>query len=106
MNTYMFCIDYVGATRSTPKSVSKTTSRFGTEDIDIIISPRTIKKELAKSQTETRATSTRGKAGSKRKKPSEPEDDITQLERKLQESISEVRILEVSKYFMLFAEDP
>ena len=108
MNTYLFCDDYVGATRSTPKSVSKTASRFGTEDIDNIISPRTIKKELAKSQsqTETRAASTRSKAGSKRKKPSEPEDDVTQLERKLHESVSEVRILVVSKYFMLFAEDP
>ena len=49
MNTYLFSDDYVGATRSTPKSISKTASRFGTEDIDKIISPRAVKKELAKS---------------------------------------------------------
>ena len=107
MNTYLFCDDYVGATRSTPRSASKSAPRFGTEDIDSIISPRAIKKELAKIQTETRAASTRGKAGSKRKKPSESEEDeVIQLERKLHESVSEVRILKVSNYLILFVEDP
>jgi hypothetical protein len=106
MNTYLFCDDYVGATRSTPRSASKAASKFGTEDIDSIISPRAIKKELTKSQTETRAPSARGKAGTKRKKPSEPEDEVMQLERKLHESVAEVRIPEASNQFTIFAEDP
>ena len=105
MNTYLFRDDHVGATRSTPRSASKSVPRFGTEDIDSIISPRAIKKELAKSQTETRAPSARGKAGTKRKKPSESEDEVMQLERKLHESVSEVRIPE-ALYFLLRIRDP
>ncbi|KAJ0561037.1 hypothetical protein HanPI659440_Chr06g0242001 [Helianthus annuus] len=56
-----------------------------------MLSPRSIKKELSKgpSLPEPRAVKTRAKAGSKRKKLAEPEDDVVDAERQLHESVTE-----------------
>ncbi|MFS7921724.1 hypothetical protein Hanom_Chr03g00240281 [Helianthus anomalus] len=56
------------------RSTSNSASKFGLDDIDSMISHRSIKKELAKGQSlpEPKIVTTRAKVGSKRKKPSEP----------------------------------
>ncbi|MFS7953314.1 hypothetical protein Hanom_Chr07g00617061 [Helianthus anomalus] len=56
-----------------------------------MISPRSIKKELAKGQSlpEPKTVTTRAKAGSKWKKPSEPEEDNFQVERQIHEFVTE-----------------
>ncbi|MFS8020099.1 hypothetical protein Hanom_Chr15g01411561 [Helianthus anomalus] len=62
---------------SAQRSTSKSASKFGLYDTDSIISHRSIKKELAKSQSlpEPKTVTTRAKAGSKRKKPMKLEKD-------------------------------
>ncbi|MFS7947911.1 hypothetical protein Hanom_Chr06g00553711 [Helianthus anomalus] len=79
MNTYL-CFVLVGAV----KSSSKSASQFGMGDIQGIISPRTIQKELAvgQSQPEAKGTTTRARAGAgtKRKKPCEASGDTPQIE--------------------------
>ncbi|MFS8002233.1 hypothetical protein Hanom_Chr13g01199711 [Helianthus anomalus] len=69
------------------------------DDIDSMIYPRSIKKELAKGQSlsEPKTVTTRAKAGSKRKRPSEPEEDNFEVERQIHKFITEVRILDPSK---------
>ncbi|MFS7935803.1 hypothetical protein Hanom_Chr05g00407841 [Helianthus anomalus] len=71
MNTYL-CVMLVGAAKS-----SKSASRFGVADLQDIASPRSIKKELAASQSnpEAKGMSTRGK-GTKRKKPTETSEGL------------------------------
>ncbi|KAJ0764835.1 hypothetical protein HanPI659440_Chr08g0296621 [Helianthus annuus] len=66
-----------------PWSPSKPTSKFGLDDNDSLIYPRSIKKELAKGQSfpEPKTVTTRAKAGSKRKKLIEPEEDSFEVER-------------------------
>ncbi|MFS8011846.1 hypothetical protein Hanom_Chr14g01313821 [Helianthus anomalus] len=68
-------------------------SKFGFSDIQDIVSPRSIKKELAASQSipESKGMSTRGKE-SKRKKPSESSEGLPLIEHQLHEAVSEVRI--------------
>ncbi|KAJ0764874.1 hypothetical protein HanPI659440_Chr08g0297061 [Helianthus annuus] len=85
MNTYLFSV-LVGAAKS-----SKSASRFGMSDTDGIISPKSIKKELALGQSlpEVKGTTTRAKAGSKRKKPSEPSGDLPLIEQQIYDAVSE-----------------
>ncbi|MFS7929694.1 hypothetical protein Hanom_Chr04g00335561 [Helianthus anomalus] len=64
---------------------SKSASKFGLSDIQDIVSPRSIKKELAASQS---IPETRGK-GSKRKKPSESSEGLPLIERQHHEAVSE-----------------
>ncbi|KAF5757049.1 hypothetical protein HanXRQr2_Chr17g0822071 [Helianthus annuus] len=56
-----------------------------------MIYPRSIKKELAKgqSQQEPKTMTTRAKAGSKRKKPFDPKEDSFQIERQIHEFVTE-----------------
>ncbi|KAL9994306.1 hypothetical protein Hdeb2414_s0929g00961731 [Helianthus debilis subsp. tardiflorus] len=76
----------------------KSASRFSVGDLQDIVSPRSIKKELDVSQSilEAKGTSTRGK-GIKRKKPTEPSEGLPLMERQFQEYVSkkfaEVQIL-------------
>ncbi|MFS7955862.1 hypothetical protein Hanom_Chr07g00647751 [Helianthus anomalus] len=69
---------------------SKFASRFCVGDIQEYVSPRSIKKELAASQSipRTKGVSTRGKR-IKRKKPAEPTKGLPLVEHQLQEYISE-----------------
>ncbi|KAM0046988.1 hypothetical protein Hdeb2414_s0009g00323191 [Helianthus debilis subsp. tardiflorus] len=85
-NTYLFVYEI-----STKRSASKSTSKFGLDDIDIMISPRSIKKELAKGQNlhEPKVVTTRANVGSKRKKPVEPEEDAFEVERQFHEFVTE-----------------
>ncbi|KAJ0448171.1 hypothetical protein HanRHA438_Chr17g0821671 [Helianthus annuus] len=73
---------------------SKSASKFGVSDIQDIVSPRSIKKELAASQSipEGKGMSTRAKAGNKRRKPSKPTGDLPLVEQQLDEAVSGVRI--------------
>ncbi|KAJ0672713.1 hypothetical protein HanOQP8_Chr13g0500301 [Helianthus annuus] len=56
-----------------------------------MISPRSIKRELAKSQSqlEPKTMTTHAKAGSKRKKPSKLEEDSFQIERQFYDFVTE-----------------
>ncbi|MFS7953308.1 hypothetical protein Hanom_Chr07g00616991 [Helianthus anomalus] len=83
------CIPFAGAAKS-----SKSASRFSIADLQDIASPRSIKKELAVSQSnlEPKDMSTRGK-GTKRKKPTETSEWLPLMERQLHDYVSEVRIL-------------
>ncbi|KAJ0814446.1 hypothetical protein HanPSC8_Chr17g0785811 [Helianthus annuus] len=85
MNTYLFFV-CVGAVKS-----SKSASKFGVSDIQDIVSPRSIKKELAASQSmpESKGISTRAKGRSKRKKPSESSEGLPLIEQQLHEAVSE-----------------
>ncbi|KAJ0804596.1 hypothetical protein HanPI659440_Chr02g0039831 [Helianthus annuus] len=76
---------------SAQKSANKSATKFGLDDIDNILSPRSAKKEPFKGQSfsEPRAVITRGKAGSKRKTLAEPEGDALETERQLHESVTE-----------------
>ncbi|KAF5811474.1 hypothetical protein HanRHA438_Chr04g0191481 [Helianthus annuus] len=69
---------------------SKSAFRFSVGDLQDIVSPRSIKKELAASQSvsEVKGTCTRGK-GAKRKKPSEPSEGLPLMEHQLYEYVSE-----------------
>ncbi|MFS7927824.1 hypothetical protein Hanom_Chr04g00313661 [Helianthus anomalus] len=62
---------------SAQKSASKSTSKFDLGDIDSMISPHSLKKELARgpSQPEPKTMSTRARTGSKRKKPADTTED-------------------------------
>ncbi|KAJ0659744.1 hypothetical protein HanRHA438_Chr14g0651741 [Helianthus annuus] len=85
---------------SATKFSSKSASKFVLGDVEGITSPRSIKKELATSpsQAETKSMTTRAKAGSKRKKPSEPSGDASQLEQQIHEFISKgKRLAEVEE---------
>ncbi|MFS8033615.1 hypothetical protein Hanom_Chr17g01571661 [Helianthus anomalus] len=88
MNTYLFFV-CVGAANS-----SKSASRFSLSDIQDIVFPRSIKKELAASQSmpESKGVSTRANCGSKRKKPSESSEGLPLIEQQLHEAVSEVSI--------------
>ncbi|KAJ0441585.1 hypothetical protein HanIR_Chr16g0799481 [Helianthus annuus] len=81
-------------TMSSAAKSSKSTSKFGVSDIQGIVSPKSIKKELAAGQSipEVKGVSTRTKAGSKRKKPSELTGDLPLIEQQLHEAVSKVRI--------------
>ncbi|KAF5798358.1 hypothetical protein HanRHA438_Chr07g0302441 [Helianthus annuus] len=85
MNTYLFYV-FVCVAKS-----SKSSSKFGVSDIQDIVSPRSIKKELAACQSipEGKGMSTRAKAGNKRKKPPEPTGDLPLIEQQLHEFVSE-----------------
>ncbi|MFS8030571.1 hypothetical protein Hanom_Chr17g01535581 [Helianthus anomalus] len=76
---------------SAQKSANKSASKFGPDDIDSMLSPHSIKKELAKgpSLLEPSAVTTREKAGSKRKKLVKPEGSAIDVERQLHESVTE-----------------
>ncbi|KAJ0501006.1 hypothetical protein HanHA300_Chr11g0395821 [Helianthus annuus] len=69
-------------TMSITTKSSKSASKFGVSDIQDIVSPRSIKKELAASQSipESKGMSTRAKGGNKRKKPSESTSDLPLIE--------------------------
>ncbi|MFS7947866.1 hypothetical protein Hanom_Chr06g00553211 [Helianthus anomalus] len=77
---------------------SKSVSKFSVGDIQDIVSSRSIKKELAASQSmlEAKGMSTRGK-GTKRKKPNEPSEGLPLMERQFHDYVSkkfaEVQIL-------------
>ncbi|KAJ0561078.1 hypothetical protein HanHA300_Chr06g0218761 [Helianthus annuus] len=73
------------------KSSSKSVSKFDLGNIDSLISPRSLKKELARgpSTTEPKTVGTRSKTCSKRKKPSDNTDDSFQVERHFHEVITE-----------------
>ncbi|KAJ0699659.1 hypothetical protein HanOQP8_Chr10g0358421 [Helianthus annuus] len=75
---------------SAPRSASKLAYKFGLDDIDSMISPHSIKRELARGQSlpEPKIVTTRKKAGSKQKKPSEPEEDKFEDERKIHEFVT------------------
>ncbi|KAJ0946701.1 hypothetical protein HanRHA438_Chr01g0006871 [Helianthus annuus] len=75
----------VGAAKS-----SKSASRFSVADLQDIASPRSLKKELAASQSnpEPIGMSTRGK-GTKRKKPAETSEGLPLMERQLHDYVSE-----------------
>ncbi|KAF5755296.1 hypothetical protein HanRHA438_Chr17g0811061 [Helianthus annuus] len=81
-------------TMSSAAKSSKSASKFGVSDIQDIVSPRFIKKELASSQSipESKGMRTRAKGGNKRKKPSESTSDLPLIEQQLHEVVSEVRI--------------
>ncbi|MFS8006572.1 hypothetical protein Hanom_Chr14g01250781 [Helianthus anomalus] len=76
---------------SAPRSASKSTSKFNLDDIESIISPRSIKRELARcqSQSEPKVVSTRAKIGSEREKPSDPEEDSFQIKRQFHDFVTE-----------------
>ncbi|KAJ0618271.1 hypothetical protein HanLR1_Chr02g0049001 [Helianthus annuus] len=80
-------------TMSSAAKSSKSASRFSVGDLQDIVSPRSIKKELAANQSNPKAkgTSTRGK-GTKRKKPTESSEGLPLMERQLHDYVSEVRI--------------
>ncbi|KAJ0433918.1 hypothetical protein HanPSC8_Chr17g0774491 [Helianthus annuus] len=69
---------------------SKSTSRFSVANLQDIASPRSIKKELAASQSnpESKGMSTRVK-GAKRKKPSESSKGLPLMERQFHDYVSE-----------------
>ncbi|MFS7936128.1 hypothetical protein Hanom_Chr05g00411791 [Helianthus anomalus] len=73
------------------RSASKFSPKFGLDDIDSMLFPRSIKKELTKGQSlpKPRVATTRAKAGSKRKRPVEPEDDAFEVERQFREFVTE-----------------
>ncbi|MFS8016483.1 hypothetical protein Hanom_Chr15g01369211 [Helianthus anomalus] len=62
---------------SAQKYASKFASKFDLGDIDSMISPRSLKRELAKgqSQPEPKMMSTPARTGSKRNKPTDSTDD-------------------------------
>ncbi|KAJ0789128.1 hypothetical protein HanPI659440_Chr05g0199991 [Helianthus annuus] len=70
---------------------AKSATNVGLDDIDSILSPRSAKKEPSKSLSfqVPRAVTTTAKAGSKRKKPAEPENDSFEVERQLHDSLTE-----------------
>ncbi|KAJ0618480.1 hypothetical protein HanRHA438_Chr02g0062461 [Helianthus annuus] len=70
---------------------SKSASKFGVSGIQDIVSPRSIKKELAASQSMSvsKGISTRAKGGSKRKKPSESSEGLPLIEQQLRDAVSE-----------------
>ncbi|MFS7975979.1 hypothetical protein Hanom_Chr10g00887051 [Helianthus anomalus] len=76
MNTYLFYV-FVGVAKS-----SKSASRFGVSYIQDIVSPKSIKKELATGQSipEGKGMSTWTKEGNKRKKPNEPTSELPLIE--------------------------
>ncbi|KAJ0752821.1 hypothetical protein HanPI659440_Chr09g0328681 [Helianthus annuus] len=84
MNTYL-CVMLVGAVKS-----SKSASRFSLNDLQDIASPKSIKKDLAASQSnpEPKGMSTRGK-GTKRKKPAETSEGLPLMARHLHDYVSE-----------------
>ncbi|KAJ0511032.1 hypothetical protein HanIR_Chr11g0547391 [Helianthus annuus] len=86
MNTYLYCVLV-----ATAKSSSKSAPRFGMGDIEGIISPKSIKKELVAGQSlpEFKGTLTRAKEGSKRKKPNEPSGDTPQIEQQFHDFVFE-----------------
>ncbi|KAJ0957340.1 hypothetical protein HanPSC8_Chr01g0026111 [Helianthus annuus] len=77
-------------TMSSAAKSSKSASRLSVGGIQEYVSPRSIKKELAASQSipETKGICTRGK-GTKRKKPAEPTEGLPLMERQLLEYVSE-----------------
>ncbi|KAM0008578.1 hypothetical protein Hdeb2414_s0110g00797921 [Helianthus debilis subsp. tardiflorus] len=85
-------------TMSSAAKSSKSASRFSNGDLKDIVSPRSIKRELAASQNnpEVKGMSTRGK-GTKRKKPTESSEGLPLMERQfhdyLSEKFAEVQIL-------------
>ncbi|MFS7964144.1 hypothetical protein Hanom_Chr08g00746761 [Helianthus anomalus] len=84
MNTYLSFM-LVGAAKS-----SKSASRFSVADIQDIASPRSLKKELAASQSnpKPKGMSTRGK-GTKRKKLAETSEGLPLMECQLHDYVSE-----------------
>ncbi|KAM0064620.1 hypothetical protein Hdeb2414_s0003g00105131 [Helianthus debilis subsp. tardiflorus] len=76
---------------SAQKSASKSASKFDLGDIDNMISPRSLKKELAKgpSQPKPKTMSTRARTGSKRKKPGDYTDYAFQIECHFHDVITE-----------------
>ncbi|MFS7935688.1 hypothetical protein Hanom_Chr05g00406511 [Helianthus anomalus] len=72
-----------------------------------MIYPRSIKKELAKGQRlpEQKMVTTRDKAGSKRKNPLELEEDSFEVEQKIHEFVTEVRILDPSLVVLYKVKD-
>ncbi|KAJ0845746.1 hypothetical protein HanRHA438_Chr15g0717091 [Helianthus annuus] len=81
---------------SAPRSASKSASKFDLGDIDSMISPRSIKRELARgqSQPEPKVMTTCVKTRSKWKKPSDPEEYSFQIERQFHDFVTEIRILD------------
>ncbi|MFS8024864.1 hypothetical protein Hanom_Chr16g01468311 [Helianthus anomalus] len=92
MNNYLYVM-LVGAGKS-----SKSASRFSVADFQDIASPKSLKKELAVSQSnpEPKGMSTRGK-GIIRKKSAESSEGLPLMERQLHDYVSkkfaEVQIL-------------
>ncbi|KAJ0746346.1 hypothetical protein HanOQP8_Chr05g0176531 [Helianthus annuus] len=70
---------------------SKSASRFSVADLQDNASPRSLKKELAASQSnpEPKGMSTRGK-GTKRKKPTESSEGLPLMERQFHNYVSEI----------------
>ncbi|KAJ0670422.1 hypothetical protein HanOQP8_Chr13g0474021 [Helianthus annuus] len=75
---------------SAQKSTTRSATKFGLDDINSFISPRSSKK-VSKSLSfqEPRAVTTRAKSGYKRKKLSEPEGDFFDVEKQLHDSLTE-----------------
>ncbi|MFS7985159.1 hypothetical protein Hanom_Chr11g00995271 [Helianthus anomalus] len=92
---------------SAPRSTSKSASKFGLDDTDSMISPRSIKKELAKgqSQPKLKTMTTSAKAGSKRKEPSEPEEDNLHIEWQIHEFATERFVRLMAHKDQTLAED-
>ncbi|KAF5755378.1 hypothetical protein HanRHA438_Chr17g0812061 [Helianthus annuus] len=69
----------------------KSASKFGLDDINSMLYPCSIQKELAKGQSipEPKTMTTRAKVGSKRKKSMESEDDAFEVERQFHEFVIE-----------------
>ncbi|KAF5772458.1 hypothetical protein HanRHA438_Chr13g0587921 [Helianthus annuus] len=75
---------------SAQKSTTRSATKFGLDEINSFISPRSSKK-VSKSLSfqEPRAVTTRAKSGYKRKKLSEPEGDFFDVEKQLHDSLTE-----------------
>ncbi|MFS7966977.1 hypothetical protein Hanom_Chr09g00780321 [Helianthus anomalus] len=94
-------------TMSSAAKSSKSASRFSVADLQDIASPRSIKKELAASQSnpEPKGMSTRGK-GTKKKKPTKSSEGLPLMERQLHDYVSKVRILSPEIMLLLRIKDP
>ncbi|MFS7901098.1 hypothetical protein Hanom_Chr16g01497721 [Helianthus anomalus] len=86
---------------------SASATKFGLDDIDSLLSPRSAKKEPSKSLSfqEPGAVTTRAKDGSKRKTLIKPEGDSFEVERQLHDSLTEVRILYPEIVILLVVKD-
>ncbi|MFS7956031.1 hypothetical protein Hanom_Chr07g00649781 [Helianthus anomalus] len=85
-------------TMSSASKSSMSASRFSVADLQDIVSPRSIKKELAASQSnpEPKGMSTRGK-GAKRKKLSESSKGLPLMECQLHDYVSEIALAKDKK---------
>jgi hypothetical protein len=89
---------WIGVQKYASKSASTRPSKFNLDDVDSMLTTKIVKKEPSPTPkaTDSKPIGTRSKtvaASSKRKKPAEPEGDLTSMEKLIHETTSEVRIL-------------